>query len=247
MNPILDTLEQRIATVVECSLQYLDNVSDHMSLAESHIKYPLVEFLERKKHCKDIELEVPMKKFYYRRHDVAFKCEDQQIVMEFKYLHNAKISEHETQRIFDDILRLKYGLDDGYSRALMLICGKSEDVIPNFLGKERLEDENIPEHTEGEEIATETTQLAKWFPLSQEEDAVITYEPNKSFISEFEARYINHYKNKATAEKPYNPSFISAVSETLNIKTSLKTINITKADNSYPSYLVSIWEICNHE
>lgn len=245
MNPIIDTLEQRIATVVECSLQYLYNVSDHMSLAESHIKYPLVEFLERKKQCKEIALEVPMQQFYYRRHDATFSCEGQQVVMEFKYLRDDKISEHEIQRIFDDILRLRYALDTGYSKALMLICGQAEKFIPSFKGNDKVVDNgSIQEHIAGQRTETETTQLGKWFPLNQGKRETIKFDNNnKAYFEDFESRYITHYKNKATDKNPYNPQYISEVSHDIQIALSLKTADIIGANKDYPSYIVSIWEI----
>jgi len=246
MIPNLDTLEQRIANVVQCSLQYLDNVSDHMSLAESHIKYPLVEFLERKKQCKEIELEVPMKHFYYRRHDASFICDDQQVVMEFKYLRDEQLSEHATQRIFDDLLRLRYALDDGYSKALMLICGHSENFIPVFLGNDKVKVENaiIQEHVEGVAKETEPTQLAKWFPMDQANAITVNFDnDNAAFFEDFEKRYIKHYQDKATIVKPYNPTYVSNVAKNISLTLSLKTSNIVKVDNSYSSYIVSIWEV----
>ncbi len=103
-------------------------------LHEASIRYPLVEFLERKEQCKGL-LEKKHPLFYNRPMDFRWEINDVHYFLEAKYARMGYTnSTDEVQRYFDDICRLYFCLDNPDNQvALFLICGKESDCRDCFM------------------------------------------------------------------------------------------------------------------
>ena len=117
-------------------LGYLSKVSDNCKLiAESSLKYPFVECLERHS-IKDVHLEFSHPLFKDRRIDAYIgsinsdgaidKDSPQMTFIEFKFVRGDTLSEKEQHRYFNDILRLSYLKQEfPQSECYLLVCGET--------------------------------------------------------------------------------------------------------------------------
>lgn len=119
---ISDVQLAQMAQAVYLNLSYLESVSNTKLLAESSIKYPLVEFAERRMKAKKIELEYPHPSYERRRCDLMIEDSYDKNVFEFKYIRD--VTHNEFQDYFDDFLRLHNLHELGY-KSYFVVCGNS--------------------------------------------------------------------------------------------------------------------------
>lgn len=95
-------------------MSYTSAVGRSYVLAESSIKYPLAEYLERT-NPENIKLEYNHPKLEKRRIDIYFKSsDDTETLIEFKFIKDKSTrSDDEKQRIFNDLMRLYLSLENG--------------------------------------------------------------------------------------------------------------------------------------
>ena len=115
----------RITNTIHKWLVYADTVSQADLLAESSIRYPLSEYLERRMQC-ICELEKAHPIFWDRRIDFLWKDKlETQYYMELKFVRDDTTHKDETQRIFNDIYRQSCILEEKKGRCLFVMCGEA--------------------------------------------------------------------------------------------------------------------------
>jgi len=131
---------RKLAMAIGHWMNYLHSVSSTLLLIESSIRFPLVEFFERRANAA-ITLEKPHPSLKRKRVDFYFEipktinghingCIDGYI--EMKYIKGATRTKEEKQRIFNDLVRL--ALINGEDQFNIFIAvGAREDFIANFI------------------------------------------------------------------------------------------------------------------
>lgn len=123
----------KMSQAIKLKLSYYEAISYAKVLAESSIRYPVVEYLERRLSYKNLVLEYSNPIFQRKRcdlyveKDVGFNIE--KIVFEFKYVRDTTASLF--QDYFDDILRLHYLHNDGM-QTLFIVCGSTLNFNSQF-------------------------------------------------------------------------------------------------------------------
>jgi hypothetical protein len=124
-----------LASSVIWWLNYLNAIGRGYVINESSIKYPVAEYLEKSISEKDnIKLEYTHPLLKKRSIDLYYKNDKEQIAFEFKYIQNGSTTKlSEKQRVFNDLLRLHYFLENGGDKAYFLICGKKDEFKNSFM------------------------------------------------------------------------------------------------------------------
>lgn len=122
-----------LSQVIKLRLSYYEAISYAKVLAESSIRYPVVEYLERRLSYKNLVLEFSNPTFLRRRCDLYVErgtgVQKEKIVFEFKYVRDTTSGLF--QDYFDDILRLHY-LHNVGMQALFIVCGSTLDFNTQF-------------------------------------------------------------------------------------------------------------------
>ena len=123
--------------------------SSHKVLHEASIRYPLVEYLERRGNVAGF-LEDKHSLFVNRPIDFQWELDKKHYCLEAKYARTGYTDDKkELQRYFDDICRLYFSIEnEDRDIALFLICGKAEDCSTCFIPTDSsiLEIEDIPDN-----------------------------------------------------------------------------------------------------
>lgn len=114
----------QMAQAILLHLSYIQSVSDTKLLAESSIRYPLVEYAERRFRPAPvkIELEFSHPTFARRRCDLLMEETNSKNVFEFKYVRED--THNDFQEYFNDILRLHNLHALGFD-TFFIVCGNS--------------------------------------------------------------------------------------------------------------------------
>lgn len=112
----------QMASAIYLNLSYLESVSNTKLLSESSIRYPLVEFAERRLRDSKIQLEFSHPTYERRRCDLLISDLTSNNVFEFKYVRENTHTEF--QEYFDDLIRLHNLHSLGY-KAFFIVCGNS--------------------------------------------------------------------------------------------------------------------------
>lgn len=127
---ISDTSLATLAQAIYLKLSYYQAVSYANILAESSIRYPVAEYLERRLNYNQIVLEYPNPVFKKRRCDLYVdKGSADKTIFEFKYVRDN--TSYEFQEYFDDILRLHHLHLMGI-QSLFVVCGNSLNYNNQF-------------------------------------------------------------------------------------------------------------------
>jgi hypothetical protein len=192
----------QLANAVQWWMSYTSAVGRSYVLAESSIKFPLAEYLERS-NLKEIKLEFSHPKLSSRRFDLHFEdFKDNKTAIEFKFIKNGSTRDtSEKKRVFNDLMRLYLYLDNN-EKGYFLICGAQQDFSKDFyrlLSKPPKSTEENPYITPDTEVKkslkTEPEGFySKWFSFDNE-DPDIEIAPTvgedeygkiyKSFLSEY--------------------------------------------------------------
>lgn len=118
-----------LSQAINLRLSYYETISFANILAESSIRYPVAEYLERRLSYKNIVLEYTNPTFKRRRCDLYVERKGQKAIFEFKYVRDTTASLF--QDYFDDILRLHYLHADGI-QAFFVVCGSPVNFNNQF-------------------------------------------------------------------------------------------------------------------
>lgn len=120
--------ENELARCIYHWLNYKDSTCKTSLLAESSIRYPLAEFLERKLSA-NVVLEENHPLFKKRRFDFSYdhklNGKKRKGFIEIKVVRKNTKEESEIQRIFNDLMRLAYCSTSNYN--YFILCGKTTD------------------------------------------------------------------------------------------------------------------------
>lgn len=127
---ISDTYLATLSQAIYLKLSYYQAVSYANVLAESSIRYPVAEYLERRLFYNQIVLEYPNPVFKKRRCDLYVnKGSADETIFEFKYVRDT--TSYEFQDYFDDIIRLHYLHLIGI-QSLFVVCGNTLNYNNQF-------------------------------------------------------------------------------------------------------------------
>lgn len=123
----------KLSQAIKLRLSYYEAISYAKILAESSIRYPVAEYLERRLSYKKLVLEFTNPIFQRKRCDLYVEngtgANIERIVFEFKYVRDTTSGLF--QDYFDDILRLHYLHNDGM-QALFIVCGSTLNFNSQF-------------------------------------------------------------------------------------------------------------------
>lgn len=126
---ISDVEIAQLSQAINLRLSYYETISFANILAESSIRYPVAEYLERRLSYKNMVLEYTNPIFKRRRCDLYVERKGQKTIFEFKFVRDTTVSLF--QDYFDDILRLHYLHADGI-QALFVVCGSPVNFNSQF-------------------------------------------------------------------------------------------------------------------
>lgn len=210
---------QQLARSIYYWLNYHSSVSSSNTLLESAVRFPLVEFIERR--CGEtVSLECGHPDFDRLRIDFSYTISNIKRNIELKYLHDYTDRNDEFKRFFDDLVRLAL-LEENVN--YFILCG-SWDLYHTKILKERktIEKGKIP--AEGEDRPVVDNKFNKILPLGEIGEEVV-FNPRALYD------YIGFEKNKSERKIPEK----------------LKTITVkmvAKADDEINgSQVVYIWRV----
>ena len=119
----------KLSQAINLRLSYYETVSSANLLAESSIRYPAAEFLERRLSYKKIILEYSNPVFKRKRCDLYVEKKGDKTIFEFKYVRDTTASDF--QDYFDDLLRLHHLHQVGI-QALFVVCGSPINFNSQF-------------------------------------------------------------------------------------------------------------------
>jgi len=213
-------------------LNYLNSIGRGYVINESSIKYPVAEYLEKSISEKDnIKLEYNHPLFKKRSIDLLYKNDKEQIAFEFKYIQNGSTTKKgEKQRVFNDLLRLHYFLENGGDKAYFLICGKKDQFKNSFMEIPIASDKSKP---------VSTKMISKfyhhWFYFDNDKiDKVINIQNPHA---DYKANCENFYND-------YKPKKGKTINSLNSIKTKLIFLSQEIVDSNIPETLrIGIWEV----
>lgn len=124
-----DGLLKSMVQAVYLNLSYMQSVSKTDILAESSIRYPLLEYVERRCSGIQAQLEYNHPVFEKRRCDLLLQDSSDNSVFEFKYVNCQ--TRYLFQDYFDDLLRLHYMSANGH-KSYLIVCGNSINFNTEF-------------------------------------------------------------------------------------------------------------------
>ena len=228
-------------------LGYLSKASDNSKLiAESSLKYPFVECLERHS-INGIHLELSHPLFKGKRIDAYIgsihddgtidEQSTRKIFVEFKFVRGDTLSKKEQQRYFNDILRLSY-LKQKYpqSDSYLLVCGESDSFNVAFRYEPIISvDKKIKEDGNDERRMKKKSIYNDWlgFEMKYGEKSVdITKRKYESFVKSFNEKYLSRKRDGVLA--------VEKEIQTFSTKLNLMLPSSSSIDNSYS---LGLWEI----
>lgn len=250
----------KLMIVIHHWLSYTSNVSRCDLLAESSLRFPICEYLERhlgeRDHC---ELEVPFTILSGKRRkiDIVWTEGDTLNCMELKYVSEQTSDRNEKQRIFNDLLRLYIASKSQTTQEVpspserhcyFVMCGDSTFFMTQF--QQHAEEEltfskDLLEQSYDETRAT--GDVSHWFSFKEGdikkiEDIKYTIKRKKgkkdkktSYYKEFKTCYIEDI-NQDDIRTQFKNSMPS-------IQTKLIGYISTKSNEVQTSQSIAIWEI----
>ncbi len=227
-------------------LGYLSKASDNSKLiAESSIKFPFVECLERHS-IKDIYLEYRHPLFKGKRIDVCVGSNAeseidfdtiQNVFIEFKFVRGDTLSDKEKQRYFNDIMRLScLKKKCPQSTCYLLICGETISFNDAFRYCPGFKDiSSMLVDKKGKKRKNKKSIYNKWLSFNMQ-----FREKSTDFSKIQYNKYIKSFKDEYLCKK--RDGVAVEDKEILILNTHLKLMLPSKGsiDNSYS---LGLWEI----
>lgn len=243
-------------------LNYMSYTADSNVLAESSVRYPLAEYIERKLHKKVLlEFKHPVvpqpDKGHPRMIDFVFSKNDEtinetigdnRIYMELKYLNSRYQNSNEQQRVFNDIVRLAL-VSTPTNECYFILCGPTDDFETYIKGEASIQiNNNKPTYQvslgkgckNSGRRKKKPTVYSKWFGFKNDGKWKIIKKPKtqtnlKKYFNDFDREY-----NYNGAQKISSPITIpNTISTKLVYLMPDKTRSIIKK-----SMTVAIWQVC---
>ncbi len=239
----------QLANAVQWWMSYTSAVGRSYVLAESAIKFPLAEYLERL-NLKDLKLEFTHPKLSGRSFDLHFEDKnDQKTAIEFKFIKNGSTRKtDEKKRVFNDLMRLSLYIE-GTKTGYFLICGAQNDFSQDFqrlLSKPTGDEDNqyiTPQVGTSNSVKIEPDGFYKqWFSFDNNEP-----------IKEIEIQVGNDEYGKIYQSflEDYNKSYKDNMEEdlVLPVKISTKLLylsqEIENENDFFQPATIGIWEVVN--
>lgn len=262
MTTINDTYIKRLMYAVHHWLSYTATVSQCDLLAESSLRFPICEYIERHANETDkCEIEVPFSVLSDNRRKIDIVWNDESVLncLELKFVSKNTSDRSEKQRIFNDLCRLYIALQTQTTTELnpperkhcyFAICGDSnlfitkfqqcEDTMPTF-GAELLRQTNDKTRATGD--------VGMWFSfkeggIKEVDDVFFTIKhPKKKGGKETPTSYYNEFK-KDYIKIVDNEDFVKKIEPDIPLfYTKLIGYIDTSSDNTQTSQSIAIWEI----
>ena len=175
-------LIQQLASAIHHWLSYVSLCTNTNLLAENSVRYPFVEYLERKCGAA-VVLEKKLSGFSDRHLDFWFRVKNDILNVELKYTSKATRGNKEVQRVFDDLIRLSLALrDKPNARSFFIMCGETITFNTNFksiVDGRKYENKRIRQDKDGSIVEDKPSgPYANWFGFSQDEEIVIDLSEN---------------------------------------------------------------------
>lgn len=216
----------KLGKAVSAWLEYQYSVSKTSDLvAESSIRFPLTEYLERNTNNRNICLEKPHKRFPRRRIDFYWECKNEKgkryvkNFLELKYLRRDSGSAEEIQRIANDIFRL-VRIPTKATKYFML-CGNF-DTFDKTLRKYPSDSISIGKlFSTSKEKRTPQSKIDYILSLDANSVVFVKKEDDvdeiKENYSKFKVQYSTDFKGKSLHFLPFSTKLVySAICDTVS-------------------------------
>ena len=202
---------QKMMSTIHQWLNYTHQVSRIDLLAESSLRFPIMEYLERNTKNQECYLENIYNNFIAEKFknekyvDVMWGDRKMDFLMELKYVSQSTNFSQEKQRYFDDIVRMALALkflptEQKKRKCFFLVCGKS-DLIKNGLRGFSVKDSSKANTLDSKQYEQEQrdTTFNKWLncedhnTLKSEEYKEIKFQDKEieKYFSNFIKKYFN--------------------------------------------------------
>lgn len=227
-------LIQQLSAAIHHWLSYVSLCTNSNLLAESSVRYPFVEFLERK--CKTaVNLEKQHDNFPERHIDFCFENGNYFLAIELKYASKHTRGKAEKQRVFNDLVRLALMVKNKENtRGFFIMCGDTKTFVANFMSIVDGEKMKIKLRQDGDNKDNVSVPQGDYYELffgfARDEERIITLTENsyKDFYKSFIKDY---YADKSNVDLGFS-----------EIKT--KRVSYLPAPNqTSQSHTVAIWEV----
>ena len=196
----IDFLPNQLGEAVYSWLNYMSYVSESNVLAESSIRYPLAEFIERRlqrpvtlefyhpcvhqppsghKRCIDfvfskIKRENDNDKDNKILNTLDNKIGEERVYIELKYISENFKNTNEKQRVFNDLVRLAL-VSSKTNDCYFILCGGNEDFCQIIKGLREIKDGKIPTSTEKKTPQESIrSDYAKWLYFEKKGEKTIS-------------------------------------------------------------------------
>lgn len=262
MTTTNDTYIKRLMYAVHHWLSYTATVSRCDLLAESSLRFPICEYIERhaKEHDK-CDIEVPLSILSDKRRKIDIVWNDGSVLncLELKFVSENTSERSEKQRIFNDLCRLYIALQTQTTAKLnsperrhcyFAICGDSNLFITKFQQCEETQPifgANLLKQTNDKTKAT--GDVNNWFSFKEgsiKEVADVSYtikHPKKKGGKETHTSYYNEFKNDYIKIVD-SEDFVEKIEHDIpHFYTKLIGYIDTSSDNTQTSQSIAIWEV----
>lgn len=234
----INELIQQLASAIHHWLCYISLCTNSNLLAENSVRYPFAEYLERKCGAVvDLEKKHPV--FPGRHIDFRFKVNKSLLFVELKYTSKATRGRKEIQRVFNDLIRLSLALrDKPHAKSYFIMCGDTVTFNTNF---RRIIDGRTLKNRirqDGDSSAVNDTPsgaYAQWFGFRKDDEVVIEFANNRTYVNAFLDEYYNTDKD-----------VLKKVDHSILGFSSIKTIRaayLPRGHQESRSQTVAIWEV----
>lgn len=188
-------------------LNYTCKVSRVDLLAESSIRFPLMEYIERYLEAETCYLERKYEDFLsediFNAHkyiDVMWEKGNTEYLIELKYISKHTKQDKEKQRFFNDLVRLSLALKlskDGKQRkCYFLVCGDAQCFGEQMCGIIQYDTiNNVGNSITKQKNETIETEFAKWLALEEDEQMDDTNVYKSIKYNDTDSRFVNFCKD----------------------------------------------------
>lgn len=225
-------LIQQLASAIHYWLSYVSLCSNSNLLAENSVRYPFVEFLERK--CGTaINLEKQHELFPERHIDFCFEYGKYALFVELKYASKYTRGKAEKQRVFNDLVRLALMVNvNSKNKGFFIMCGDTQTFTVNFMrivdgrkvNKNKLRQDREKTASEIEPQG----EYSEWFGFEKDEEKNIQLKGNcwaDTFMQDYFGKEAEKQEIEFSAIKTKRAAFLPAKNQTSR------------------SHTVAIWEV----
>lgn len=233
-NPFLKHFPVHLGEAIYSWLNYISYTSDSNVLAESSVRYPLAEFIERRLQ-KPVTLEfnhpcVPQPPTGHKRCiDFVFskigenivnakknEIGEERVYIELKYVSKSYKDSNEIQRVFNDLVRLAL-VSTETNECYFILCGGNEDFCQFVKGSPEVENGSdgpkLKQYIGNETQEEIRSDYAKWLYLekTEENEAIMTILTDSNSVKSIKGKknytkgFDKEYNHKKDKSRVKNP------------------------------------------